>query len=29
MGQHNSEVYCGELEFTPEEVAQLYRMGII
>ena len=29
LGQHNSEVYCGELGFTPEEVAQLYRAGII
>ena len=29
LGQHNSEVYCGELGYTPEEVAQLYRAGII
>ena len=29
LGQHNSEVYCGELGYTPEEVAQLYRGGII
>ena len=29
LGQHNSEVYCGELGFTPEEVSQLYRTGII
>ncbi len=29
LGQHNSEVYCGELGYTPEEVAQLYRTGII
>ena len=29
LGQHNSEVYCGELGFTREEVAQLYRTGII
>ena len=29
LGQHNSEVYCGELDFAPEEVAQLYRTGII
>ena len=29
LGQHNSEVYCGELGFTAEEVAQLYRAGII
>ena len=29
LGQHNSEVYAGELGYTPEEVAQLYRMGII
>ena len=29
LGQHNSEIYCGELGFTPEEVAQLYRTGII
>lgn len=29
VGQHNSEVYCGELGYTPEEVAQLYRTGII
>ena len=29
LGQHNSEIYCGELDFTPEEVAQLYRTGII
>ena len=29
LGQHNSEVYSGELGYTPEEVAQLYRTGII
>ena len=29
LGQHNSEVYCAELGYTPEEVAQLYRTGII
>ena len=29
LGQHNSEVYGGGLGFTPEEVAQLYRTGII
>ena len=29
LGQHNSDIYCGELGFTPEEVAQLYRTGII
>ena len=29
LGQHNSEIYCGELGFTPDEVAQLYRTGII
>ncbi len=29
LGQNNSEVYCGELGFTPEEVSQLYRTGII
>ena len=29
LGRHNSEVYCGELGYTPEEVAQLYRTGII
>jgi len=29
LGQHNSEVYCGELGYTPEEVGQLYRTGII
>ena len=29
LGQHNSEIYCGELGYTPEEVAQLYRAGII
>ena len=29
LGQHNSEVYCGELGYSPEEVAQLYRTGII
>ncbi len=29
LGQHNSEVYCGELGYTLEEVAQLYRAGII
>ena len=29
LGQHNSEVYCGELGYAPEEVAQLYRTGII
>ena len=29
LGQHNSEIYCGELGYAPEEVAQLYRTGII
>ena len=29
LGQHNSEVYCGGLGYTPEEVVQLYRSGII
>ena len=29
LGQHNSEAYCGELGYTPEEVALLYRTGII
>ena len=29
LGQHNSEIYCGELGYTPEEVTQLYRTGII
>ena len=29
LGQHNSEMYGGELGYTPEEVAQLYRLGII
>ncbi len=29
LGQHNTEIYAGELGYTPEEVAQLYRMGII
>ncbi len=29
LGQHNSEVYCDELGYTPEEVGQLYRTGII
>ena len=29
LGQHNSEIYCDELGYTPEEVAQLYRTRII
>ena len=29
LGQHNSEVLSGELGYTPEEVAQLFRSGII
>ena len=29
LGQHNSEVFCGELGFAAEDVAQLYRTGII
>ncbi len=29
LGQHNSEVYCGELGYSPGEVAQLYRARII
>ena len=29
LGQHNSQVYAGELGYTPEEVVQLYRLGII
>ena len=29
LGQHNSEIYSGELGYSPEEVAQLYRLGII
>ena len=29
LGQHNSEIYADELGYTPEEVVQLYRLGII
>ena len=29
LGQHNSEIYAGELGYTPEDVVQLYRLGII
>ena len=29
LGQHNSDIYAGELGYTPEEVVQLYRLGII
>ena len=29
LGQHNNEVYCNELGFTPREVAQLYLTSII
>ena len=29
LGQHNSEIYAGELGYAPEEVVQLYRLGII
>ena len=29
LGQHNSEIYTAELGYTPEKVAQLYRLGII
>ena len=29
LGQHNSEIYAAELGYTPEEVVQLYRLGII
>ena len=29
LGQHNSEIYAGELGYTPDEVVQLYRLGII
>ena len=29
LGQHNSEIYAGELGYTSEEVVQLYRLGII
>ena len=29
LGQDNSDIYCGELGYTLEEVAQLYRTGII
>ena len=29
LGQHNSEIFHGELGYSPEEVAQLYRLGII
>ena len=29
LGQDNSDIYCGELGYTPEEVAQLYRTSII
>ncbi len=29
LGQHNSEIYAGELGYTPEEVVQLYRLGIV
>ena len=29
LGQHNSEIYANELGYAPEEVVQLYRLGII
>ena len=29
LGQHNSDVYCGELGYSPDDVVQLYRTGII
>ena len=29
LGQHNTEIYAGELGYSPEDVAQLYRSGII
>ncbi len=29
LGQHNTEIYTAELGYTPQEVAQLYRAGII
>ena len=29
LGQHNSDVYCGLLDFTPEQLVKLYQTGII
>ena len=29
LDQHTIEIYAGELGYIPEEVAQLYRLGII
>ena len=29
LGQYNSDVYCGLLDFTPEQLVKLYQTGII
>ena len=29
IGQHNSDVYCGRLGYTPEELVKLHQTGII
>ena len=29
LGQHNSDIYCGELGYTKEELVKLYQTGII
>jgi crotonobetainyl-CoA:carnitine CoA-transferase CaiB-like acyl-CoA transferase len=29
LGEHNAEVYCGELGYTPEELIQLHHGGVV
>ena len=29
LGQHNADIYCGELGYTKEELVKLYQTGII
>ena len=29
IGQHNRDVYCGRLGYTPEELVKLHQTGII
>jgi len=29
LGQHNEEIYCGRLGYSKEQLAELYRTGVI
>jgi hypothetical protein len=29
LGEHNREIYCGKLGYTPEELVKLNETGVI